>query len=581
MDLYTIRNELNTGKTIYDLKLRVTYYARVSTEKDEQVHSLKNQIEYYSDFIKRNQKWTYVDGYIDEGISGTSVNKRESFLKMISDAKLKKFDFIVTKEISRFSRNTLDSIKYTQELLSYGVGVLFQSDNINTLMPDAELRLTIMSSIAQDEVRKISERVKFGFKRAIEKGVVLGNNKIWGYRKDAGKLVIDEKEAEIVRLIFDMYATQNIGIRGISARLDNMGIRNNKGNPFSFSTIKNILTNPKYMGYYCGNKTHKFDYKLHDRKYLDQTEWVMYKDEETVPPIVNEDIWQKANYILRGRSEKQSAEDKTSYQNKYAYSGKIICTEHNAPYYRTLYRYSSGNKEVWQCKRYVEKGKLGCTSPSIYTSELDMIIKKAYDELIINRSEIIHEMIAMYSGLGAQSKIKEDIAKVKMEIDQILKMKDKLLELSINGRLSDDEFERRNNRFNQEIDKLNMRLKELDEDELRNKEITYSVETLRKVIAKEINYEEGMDNKLIESLLEKIEVYNTDKKNEVDLKVYFKVLTKPFDYKILRERKNTSVCSSQYILLGTNRSVIATRGGTGTIKPHDFKFNVQILIGVS
>lgn len=547
MDLYTIRNELNTGKSIYDLNLRVTYYARVSTEKDEQVHSLKNQIEYYSDFIKRNQKWTYVDGYIDEGISGTSVNKRESFLKMISDAKLKKFDFIVTKEISRFSRNTLDSIKYTQELLSYGVGVLFQSDNINTLMPDAELRLTIMSSIAQDEVRKISERVKFGFKRAIEKGVVLGNNKIWGYRKDAGKLVIDEKEAEIVRLIFDMYATQNMGIRGISARLDNMGIRNNKGNPFSFSTIKNILTNPKYMGYYCGNKTHKFDYKLHDRKYLDQTEWVMYKDEETVPPIVNEDIWQKANYILRGRSEKQSAEDKTSYQNKYAYSGKIICTEHNAPYYRTLYRYSSGNKEVWQCKRYVEKGKLGCTSPSIYTSELDMIIKKAYDELIINRSEIIHEMIAMYSGLGAQSKIKEDIAKVKMEIDQILKMKDKLLELSINGRLSDDEFERRNNRFNQEIDKLNMRLKELDEDELRNKEITYSVETLRKVIAKEINYEEGLDNKLIESLLEKIEVYNTNKKNEVDLKVYFKVLTKPFDYKILRERKNTSVCSLQYI----------------------------------
>lgn len=547
MDLYTIRNELNTGKSIYDLKLRVTYYARVSTEKDEQVHSLKNQIEYYSDFIKRNQKWTYVDGYIDEGISGTSVNKRESFLKMISDAKLKKFDFIITKEISRFSRNTLDSIKYTQELLSYGAGVLFQSDNINTLMPDAELRLTIMSSIAQDEVRKISERVKFGFKRAIEKGVVLGNNKIWGYRKDAGKLVIDEKEAEIVRLIFDMYATQNMGIRGISARLDNMGIRNNKGNPFSFSTIKNILTNPKYMGYYCGNKTHKFDYKLHDRKYLDQTEWVMYKDEETVPPIVNEDIWQKANYILRGRSEKQSAEDKTSYQNKYAYSGKIICTEHNAPYYRTLYRYSSGNKEVWQCKRYVEKGKLGCTSPSIYTSELDMIIKKAYDELIINRSEIIHEMIAMYSGLGAQSKIKEDIAKVKMEIDQILKMKDKLLELSINGRLSDDEFERRNNRFNQEIDKLNMRLKELDEDELRNKEITYSVETLRKVIAKEINYEEGLDNKLIESLLEKIEVYKTDKKNEIDLKVYFKVLTNPFDYKILREKKSTSVCSSQYI----------------------------------
>lgn len=547
MDLYTIRNELNTGKTIYDLNLRVTYYARVSTEKDQQVHSLKNQIEYYSDFIKRNHKWTYVDGYIDEGISGTSVNKRDSFLKMVSDAKLKKFDFIITKEISRFSRNTLDSIKHTQELLSYGVGVLFQSDNINTLMPDAELRLTIMSSIAQDEVRKISERVKFGFKRAIEKGVVLGNNKIWGYRKDSGKLLIDEKEAEIVRLIFDMYATQNIGIRGISAKLDNMGIRNKNGNPFSFSTIKSILTNPKYMGYYCGNKTHKIDYKLHDRQYLDQTEWVMYKDEESVPPIVSEEIWQKANYILKKRSEKQSAEDKTSYQNKYPYSGKIICKEHNVPYYRTLYRYSSGHKEVWQCKRYVEKGKEGCTSPSIYTSELDIIIKKAYDEIIVNRSEIIHEMVTMYSSLGTQSKIKEDISKIKIEINQILKMKDKLLELSINGRLSDDEFERRNNRFNEDIDRLGIRLKELDEEELRNKEITYSVETLRKVIAKEINYDDGLDNKLLESLLEKIEVYKTDKKNEIDLKVYFKVLTKPFDYKILRDGKSTSVCSMQYI----------------------------------
>ena len=169
MDLYDIRAELmQSGKSIYDLPLRVTFYARVSTEKDEQAHSLKNQIDYYSSFIANNANWTYVNGYIDEGLSGTSVSKRESFLRMMDDAKLGKFDFIITKEISRFSRNTLHSIQYTQQLLRDNVGVLFQSDNINTLMPDAELRLTIMSSIAQDEVRKISERVKFGFKRAIE-----------------------------------------------------------------------------------------------------------------------------------------------------------------------------------------------------------------------------------------------------------------------------------------------------------------------------------------------------------------------------------------------------------------------------
>ena len=166
-----------------------------------------------------------------------------------------KFDFIITKEISRFSRNTLDSIKYTQELLQNGVGVLFQSDNINTLLPDSELRLTIMSSIAQDEVRKISERVKFGFRRAIDNGVVLGNNKIWGYKKDNGKLVIDEEQAEIVRLIFELYATENMGIRSIANELTRIGYLNTEGNPLSFSTIKNILINPKYKGYYCGRKT--------------------------------------------------------------------------------------------------------------------------------------------------------------------------------------------------------------------------------------------------------------------------------------------------------------------------------------
>ncbi|MEF9969896.1 MAG: recombinase family protein, partial [Ruthenibacterium sp.] len=170
MDLYTIRNEFNQGKSIYDLDLKVTYYARVSTDKDEQLHSIQNQIDYYETYIRANAHWTFADGYIDEGLSGTSVAKRESFLRMMDDAVLRKFDFIITKEISRFSRNTLDSIHYTQQLLRVGVGVLFQSDNINTLMPDAELRLTIMSSIAQDEVRKISERVKFGFKRAVEKG---------------------------------------------------------------------------------------------------------------------------------------------------------------------------------------------------------------------------------------------------------------------------------------------------------------------------------------------------------------------------------------------------------------------------
>jgi len=546
MDIYRMRTELSKGRSIYDLPLRVTFYARVSTGTDEQTHSLKNQINYYSDFIQKNPQWTYVDGYIDEALSGTSVVKRESFLKMIEDAKLDKYDFIVTKEISRFSRNTLDSIRYTQELLAAGVGVLFQSDNINTLMPDSELRLTIMSSIAQDEVRKISERVKFGFKRAIEKGVVLGSSNIWGYTKQDGKLVIDEKEAEIVRQIFMLYATQNMGIRAICTWLKEQGHKNNKGNDFSFSTIKGILTNPKYKGYYCGNKTHKYDYKLNDVKYLDESEWVMYKDEDNVPAIVSEEIWDKANAILRERSERQSSEDKTSYQNKYTYSGKIYCGEHKIPFYRALYRYKSGNKEVWQCREYSAKGKAGCDSPTLYTTEVDEIMRDAYNSLIKNRTDIIHDLVRIYSTIGSESKIREDISKTKVQINEIMKKKDKLLDLSINGHLSDEEFAKRNRQFNLDIESLEVRLADLEQEEKKNREVFHTVETLRKMIADELDFAEGFDSAIIGTLLDRIEVYKTEDKKMINLKVYFKILNEEKKYRITRD-SNTSVCSEASI----------------------------------
>ena len=147
MDIHSIRALLRT-KSIYDIPLRVTFYARVSSESDEQLNSLGNQITYYEDLIKRNQNWTFVSGYIDEGLSGISTKKRENFNRMIEEAAEDKFDLIITKEISRFARNTLDSIQFTRQLLNYGVGVFFQNDNINTLDEDSELRLSIMSSLS-------------------------------------------------------------------------------------------------------------------------------------------------------------------------------------------------------------------------------------------------------------------------------------------------------------------------------------------------------------------------------------------------------------------------------------------------
>lgn len=548
MDLYNIRKELSMGRSIYDLPLRVTFYARVSTGTDEQAHSLQNQIKYYTDFISNNSNWTYIEGYIDEGLSGTSATKRESFLKMIDDAKLDKFDFIITKEISRFSRNTLDSIKYTQDLLKNGVGVIFQSDNINTLMPDSELRLTIMSSIAQDEVRKISERVKFGFKRAIEKGVVLGNSRIWGYVKENGRLVIDPKEAEVVRSIFNLYAIDKLGVRAIAKVLNESDVKNTKGNDMSFTSIKNILTNPKYKGYYCGNKTQKYDYRSNDRKVFDEDEWVMYKDEENVPAIVSEELWDKANKILSKRSQKLKSSNHSGYDNKYKYSCKIICGKHKTYYYRSVFRYKTGNKEVWQCKKYSEngRGENGCTSPIIYTSELDAIMKDAYEQIITNKTDIIHDLIKIYSSINSTSSIKEDIAKIKEQTKDILKKKDKLLDLSIKGVLSDDEFANRNNAFNLDLESLKIKMLNLQDEEEKNKDISKTVETLRQMIASELEFENGFDNAIIDSLLDRIEVYETEDKKIFDLKVYFKVLKDDVKYTINRKDK-TSVCITPYI----------------------------------
>ena len=180
MDIHAVRQQLRM-KSIYDIPLRVTYYARVSSESDEQLNSLENQIRYYEDLIRKNRAWTFVPGYIDEGLSGISTKKRENFNRMVDEAAEDRFDLVITKEISRFARNTLDSIQYTRQLLSHGVGVFFQNDNINTLDEDSELRLSIMSSIAQDELRKLSSRVKFGHQQAIKQNVVLGNSYTYIY----------------------------------------------------------------------------------------------------------------------------------------------------------------------------------------------------------------------------------------------------------------------------------------------------------------------------------------------------------------------------------------------------------------
>ena len=308
-----IKNELIKGASIYELPLRVVYYARVSTDSYEQMISIVNQVDYFVKYVEGISNWKLVGGYIDEGISGKETSKRENFIRMINDSKSSKFDLVLTKSVSRFARNTIDSIYYTNLLLDKGIGVIFINDNINTFYSDSEFRLTLMASIAQDELRKLSESVRFGLRQSINRGVVLGNDNILGYCKDKGKLVVVEKEAIIVRDIFNLFIEGVHNYSEISRRINKKYTKK-----FNSMSIKRVLTNYKYKGYYCGKKSEVIDYKKGNRRVIDKGEWIIYMDYDSIPPIVSEDVWDRVNEVIEER--------KNTYIDKY--KNMVYCKIH-------------------------------------------------------------------------------------------------------------------------------------------------------------------------------------------------------------------------------------------------------------
>lgn len=520
MDLYTIRNELMSGKSIFDLNLRVTFYTRVSTNLEEQLHSLKSQVGYFRDYIQKQKNWVFVEGYIEEGISGVRATKRDAFNRMIEDGRNKKFDLILTKEVSRFARNTLDSIFYTRELLKNGVGVYFESDNINTLMPDSELRLTIMASMAQEESRKISERVKWGKKRAVENGRIHASNKMWGYRIVDSKLEIVEEEAVIIRKIFDLYC-QGVGFRRIGEILKEEGYVNNNGNPFGYSTLSYIIRNPRYKGYYTANIVKTIDFLTKQVKYMDKKDWIMYKDFDTVPPIVSEEVWDKANKILEHRRDKLLSKEE-SYTNKYLYSGKLICKTHSTSLWRTLYKYKTvPDKEVWQCKEYRNKGKDACDLPTLYTEELDFIMKQILNHVFKNKGKFIDYIVNIYRKYIDSINYDNDIKNLMYQIEQINKRKDKLLDLSLNGIITTEEFKKRNDEFNLSIESIEKQIKKYEELNDAKLSSSNQISLIQKMLTeKEIIHE--IDKDIIDRFLEKIVVSKGENCNEVEMEIFLK-----------------------------------------------------------
>ncbi len=515
MNIIKARQELTMGKSIYDMDLRVVDYDRVSTEKEVQLNSLINQANYFNDMIAEVKKWNHIGSYVDEGISGTQVYKRDDFLRMIEDARLGKFDLIVTKEISRFARNTIDSIKYTQLLLSYGVIVFFVSDNINTINPDSEFRLTLMASMAQDEVRKLSERVKFGIRRSIKDGKV-GGGGLYGYIKKNCKLIINESEAPAVRKIFSLYSSGEYGFKKIAEILAGDGYFTRNGKVFSDTTLRKMIINPRYKGWYTANMSEVEDYKTHKKVSKAKEEWVIYKDESgSIPAIVSEEIWNKANEIHNERKSRwnKNVLNKEFYIQNRNYTSKIFCMEHNTTFIRT----ASGKRKdnpIWQCNEFLRHGIKGCATPRLFEKHLDEIFTTMLEKIVDNKEEILDEISNDYLNLIKESNSAYDTDSLKQKINEQQILKERILDMSLRKMISDDEFIEKNNKIKNEISKLNKELVQIES----NKE--------------SVPYYEKIISQIRESLTPKLDIKNNVGK-------YFNLfIDKVFVSKINNDRKH-------------------------------------------
>ena len=538
MDIHEVRQQLRQ-KSIYEIPLRVTYYARVSSDSDEQLNSLGNQISYYEDLIKKNASWTFVPGYIDEGLSGISTKKRENFNRMIDDAAADLFDLVITKEISRFARNTLDSIQYTRQLLSCGVGVFFQNDNINTLDEDSELRLSIMSSIAQDELRKLSSRVKFGHQQAIKSSVVLGNSRIFGYTKNDGKLVIDEREAEMVRELFELYATDEYSMKQIEEIFWNKGYRNLKGNRISHTTMSNMISNPKYKGYYVGNKVRVVDMFTKKQKFLPPEEWVMFKDEtgDIVPAIVSEELWDKANVILSRRSEDVKARQGIC-NHANLLTGKLFCTCCGEPYYRRESKDKQGNvNSRWVCSGKIKNGKDSCPSFALYESELKPVLYQVFRDTQADADALVEEYLQKYREMTGDGKLHEKVKAQQAIIDTENRKKDKLLLLTMDGDITGKDFKRMCDECNVVIDRAEATIKELEESMASAEEFHKQIQGIRDALgrAKQAARNGIINNDFVNSYIDKILVTPEDDSTvRLDIKIFTGERTEKYLQKLKR-----------------------------------------------
>lgn len=436
---------------------RVTIYGRVSTPHEAQISAMDNQKQWYEDEAARHDNWIVVARYYDEGITGTNAKKRPQFLKMLAAAHRKEFDLIITREVCRFARNTVDTLSITRDLKLLGIEVYFISDNIRTMDSDGELRLTIMASMAQEESRKTSERVRAGQQTSRERGVLYGSGNILGYRRVGKTYVIEPEEAETVRMIFDLYSQGN-GYMKICNILTAQQRKSATGlTTWTCERIGRILGNATYKGYIVYNKSNCVDYLSKKRVTNSSDKFIYIKGD--FPPIVSEELWDKCAAIRQKRSTTLLTPEGTlqkfgSKEPQSVWSKKLRCSCGSA-FRRFMWRVNADGTKAYGFECYRQKRSASrqvlehgldpsiiCTSKSIPEWHINLMCREVFRTVWQGKKDCILQVCKMIETCATKDASEQDaaLARLNSQLQKLERRAAGLREMRSLGDISREEF---------------------------------------------------------------------------------------------------------------------------------------------
>lgn len=485
------------------VKRKVAGYARVSTDLEEQITSYEAQVDYYTKYIKSNPNWEFVDVYTDEGISATSTKKRYGFNQMIADALAGKIDLIVTKSVSRFARNTVDSLDTIRKLKAKGVECYFEKENIYTFDGKGELVLTIMASLAQEESRSISENVTWGKRKAFSDGKVgLPYKAFLGYRKgEDGNLEIIEEEAVIVRLIYSLYL-EGLTINGICDRLTELGYvpKLKKTKKWHPTTINSILHNEKYKGDALLQKNYTVDFLTKTRK-KNNGEVQQYYVENHHPAIISKDEWDD----VRAEELRRQAYN-GAYSSKGIFGAKVMCAECGGIFgLKTWHSNDSYKRVVLQCNNKYKSKESHCTNTHLSVEELQEMFFKAYNIYMSGAEQVIKDINFLIEKLTDFTNLDLEISKTNDELEVIRNMVEKLVKDNSTIAMSQEEYQRKYNSLYDKYEEVETRYNELVDKKTkainRNNYLKRYIKILKKNPTNLVQWDSGIWALVIEKAL--------------------------------------------------------------------------------